>query len=552
MKQYIITAILALCLVSCNRHSGHWETLMQVESFIEEKPDSALSVLQDIDVDGLSGKEEKAKHALLLSMALDKNVIDKTDFEVLQPAIDYYEDNGSATDKLRTYYYQGRVYQNQGKNALAIESFLNALDKGEESDDILTKARTYFAQGTIYYSLIEWDNFIETNKSAATYFQEAEAYNSYANCLIRIINGYTLKDDPDNAMLYIDECKRMLGVVSMNRLADYYSSYLTYLIKYGSSKEIDTLIDEYNDVVPAAKIDWLTISNAYLELERYDDALYAIGQYKKNPNANQEKKYKVLTSEIYKNLGRYEEALDAYEKYMVVSDSATYAIMRQDTRFVEERHNLELQKAKEADAKNRLIIIVLACVIVVLLLIIAVYLIRKRLKETKMVNARLESEKAHYEQMYNEVLVERNALNEMLANSTIKNEAAEIIRKRLGVLNTIIVSHLSEKGTDIKRANEELERLIADSNDFIKSTRLTLEENYPHFFAFLKEKGLEDFEIDFCCLYAIGLKGKEVKTYTNLSRHYKDSSEVRQKLGLVESDTNLSNFLQRLLKNEHG
>ena len=552
MRQYISIIILALFLVACDRHSCHWETLMQVESFIEEKPDSALSVLQDIDVDGLSGKEEKAKHALLLSMALDKNVIDKTDFEVLQPAIDYYEDNGSATDKLRTYYYQGRVYQNQGKNALAIESFLNALDKGEESDDILTKARTYFAQGTIYYSLIEWDNFIETNKSAATYFQEAEAHNSYANCLIRIINGYTLKDDPNNAMLYIDECKRMLGVVSMNRLADYYSSYLTYLIEYGSSQEIDTLIDEYNDVVPAAKIDWLTISNAYLELERYDDALYAIGQYKKNPNANQEKKYKALTSEIYKNLGRYEEALDAYEKYMVVSDSATYAIMRQDTRFVEERHNLELQKAKEADAKNRLIIIVLACVIVVLLLIIAIYLIRKRLKETKMVNARLESEKAHYEQMYNEVLVERNALNEMLANSTIKNEAAEIVRKRLGVLNTIIVSHLSEKGTDIKRANEELERLIADRNDFIKSTRLTLEENYPHFFAFLKEKGLEDFEIDFCCLYAIGMKGKEIKTYTNLSRHYKDSSEVRQKLGLVESDTNLSNFLQRLLKNEYG
>jgi hypothetical protein len=46
------------------------------------------------------------------------------------------------------------------------------------------------------------------------------------------------------------------------------------------------------------------------------------------------------------------------------------------------------------------------------------------------------------------------------------------------------------------------------------------------------------------------MKGKEVKAYTNLSRHYKDSSEVRQKLGLVESDTNLSNFLQKLLKNE--
>ena len=48
---------------------------MQVESFIEERPDSALTVLQGMDKEALSGKEEEAKHALLLSMALDKNVI---------------------------------------------------------------------------------------------------------------------------------------------------------------------------------------------------------------------------------------------------------------------------------------------------------------------------------------------------------------------------------------------------------------------------------------------------------------------------------------------
>ena len=151
--------------------------------------------------------------------------------------------------------------------------------------------------------------------------------------------------------------------------------------------------------------------------------------------------------------------------------------------------------------------------------------------------------------MYNDVLSERDTLNEMLANSTMKEETMAVIRKRLEVLNSIVVSHLSDRNSDIRRANEQLQNLVADREDFIKSTRLTLEENYPDFFTFLQDKGLEDFEIDFCCLYAIGMKGKEVKAYTNLSRHYKDSSEVRQKLGLVESDTNLSNFLQILLKN---
>ena len=99
----LFTLFALLTFVSCNRHSEHWETITAMEHIIEERPDSVLNVLQAIDTDELVGDEEPAKHALLLSMALDKNYIDKTDFEVLQPAIDYYEDNGSATDKLRTY-----------------------------------------------------------------------------------------------------------------------------------------------------------------------------------------------------------------------------------------------------------------------------------------------------------------------------------------------------------------------------------------------------------------------------------------------------------------
>ena len=550
MKQYIIVIIFALCLASCCQHSKHWETLTQVESYIEERPDSALNVLQGLDKDELSGMDEKAKYSLLLSMALDKNFIDKTDLEVLQPAIDYYEDYGSATDKLRTRFYQGRIYQNAGNDALAMESFVNAISEGEESDDILTKARIYFNRGSIYYSLYEWDSFIETNKTAASYFKQTERHHSYVHCLILIVNGYTLKNEPENALPYIDECNQLREAMSFPLLRDFYSSYITYLEDCGTDAEIKDVIKEYLNTIPVENIDWLTLANAYIKLGQYEDALQAIEQYKYSANPSEEIKYKALKSEIYERLGRYEESLRAYKEYMVVSDSTTWAVMQQDTKFVEERHNLEMAKAKETEAKNRLTIIVLACVIALMSSLYIINFIRKRLKETKQKNIQLEDEKAHFEKMYLEVLSERNALNDMISNSTVKDETMEIIKKRLGVLNTIIVSHLSEKGTDVKRANEELEKLIADRNDFIKSTRLTLEENYPHFFAYLHDKGLEEFEIDFCCLYAIGLKGKEIKTYTNLSRHYKDSSEVRQKLGLVESDTNLSNFLQKLLKNE--
>ena len=550
MKRYIYIIILALSFTACRSHSEHWTTITSMEEIIESRPDSVLNVLQAIDTKDLNGNEERAKYALLLSMALDKNYIDKTNFEVLQPAIDYYEDNGTATDKLRTRFYQGRIYQNAGNDAAALEFFVKAISEGSESDDILTKARIYFNRGSIYYSLYEWDSFIETKKTAASYFKQAGRHHSYVHCLILIVNGYTLTNEFENALPYIDECKQLREIMSFPLLLGFYSSYITYLEDCGTDAELKDAVDEYLNTIPAENIDWLSLANAYQKLGLYEEALQAIEQYKNSTKASEEIKYKALKSEIYENLGRYEESLRAYKEYMIVSDSTTWAIMQQDTKFVEERHNLEMAKAKETEAKNKRTIAVLACVIALMGSLLIILIIRKQLRQSRVRNRQLESEKAHYENMYLEVLSERNALNEMVANSAIREETMEIIKKRLGVLNTIIISHLSEKGTDVKRANDELEKLIANRNDFIQSTRLTLEENYPHFFAYLHEKGLEEYEIDFCCLYAIGMKGKEIKTYTNLSRHYKDSSEVRQKLGLVESDTNLSNFLQKLLKNE--
>lgn len=552
MKQYIITIILALCLGSCGQHSKHWETLTQVESFIEERPDSALAVLQGIEIGDLSSKEEKAKHALLLSMALYNNFIEKTDFDVLQPAIDYYEKDGNTTERMRTLFYHGRIYQNNRNDEEAMTYFLNALTIGKESDDILTKARIYIAQGKIYFLLEEWDKYCDVNLRASELFQNLGLQDRYFSCLVRALNGFTLNGEKTEAEKCIQKCKQELTNVNLSRVGDFYETYLTYLVHEKLDRKILEVIEEYCSIIPEDNWDYSCLANAYVQLQEYKKALQIINQEAELNDIVARTRYYAILSIIYENLAEYKNALEYYKKFDSVKSDRIYTAFQQETQFSEERHALEMQKAKETDTKNKLIIIVLVCIIALMASLYILNFIRKRLKETKRKNIQLESEKAHYEKMYLEVLSERNALNDMISNSTVKDETKEVIKKRLGVLNTIIVSHLSEKGTNIKRANDELERLIADRNGFIKSTRLTLEENYPHFFAYLHDKGLEEFEIDFCCLYAIGLKGKEIKTYTNLSRHYKDSSEVRQKLGLVESDTNLSNFLQKLLNNQQG
>ena len=548
MKQLLTILLLGLCLVACNRHSEHWKTITDMERIIEERPDSVLNVLQAIDMDKLVGDEEPAKHALLLSMALDKNYIDKTSFEVLQPAIDYYEDNGSATDKLRTYYYQGRIYQNAGNDAMAMEAFVKALSKGSQSNDILTKARTHFAQSNIYYDLYDFDNFIATNKSAAAYFKQAEDYNGYADCFNRIINGYTLKDEPEKALPYIDECKQMLDGLSIPTLTDFYSSYITYLKNYGTEQEIDEIINQYTNSVPSSNVDWLTIANAYYVIHRYNEALSILSQYDTEGNEYKEKKYLVILYEVYRGLGDYKNTLETFEEYVDLFTNNILVKMQQDTKFVEERHALEMAKAKETEAKNKRTIAVLACVVALIGSLLVIMIIRRRLQISHAKNKELEVEKQKYEQLYADAIAERDALTKMVEDSSVKAETKAVIKARLDVLNKVIISQITGTTSANKKAYEELELLLADNETFIESTRLTIEGNNPEFITALKSRGLTDEEINICCLYAIGLKGKDIKAYTSQPRHYNQSADIRHKLGLTESDTNLSIFIRDMLE----
>ena len=548
MKRLLTILLLGLCLVSCNRHSEHWATITAMERIIEERPDSVLNVLQTIDTDELVGDEERAKHALLLSMSLDKNYIDKTDFEVLQPAIDYYEDNGSATDKLRTYYYQGRIYQNQGNDAAAMECFVNAIYNGKESNDILTKARTYFAQSHIYYSLYEWDNFIEANKNSALLFKESGMINSYANCLNRIINGYTLKEEPNSAWPYIYECKTLLQDMSINRLTEFYASYLTYLTNFGTEQEMNEILQEYISAVPSSMIDRLTIANAYLKMNNYNEALSVLSEYDTSSDVAKERKYLSIISDIYQGLEDHKRALESYKKYIILADSIDSAIYTQDTKFVEERHALEMAKAKETEAKNKRTIAVLACVVALIGSLLVIMIIRRRLQVSHAKNRELEVEKQKYEQLYADAIAERDALTKMVEDSSVREETKAVIKARLDVLNKVIISQITGTTSANKKAYEELELLLADKETFIESTRLTIEGNNPEFITALKRRGLTDEEINICCLYAIGLKGKDIKAYTSQPRHYNQSADIRHKLGLTESDTNLSIFIRDMLE----
>lgn len=134
----IFSLLLASFLLASCACRNSAVTLNNVETYIQERPDSALATIRAIDTNTLTTPKLRAHYALLFAMALDKNWIDTIDVEVVMPAVDYYDRHPSNNRRAKSWYYLGRIQENRGDFTPANISFLKAEKWADEkSDDTL-------------------------------------------------------------------------------------------------------------------------------------------------------------------------------------------------------------------------------------------------------------------------------------------------------------------------------------------------------------------------------------------------------------------------------
>ena len=186
----LVTVVVTSIIVSCSGNPAVDRQLAVVENMMAERPDSALSVLNGIDSELVTSEAEKARYALLMSQALDKNYIDTTTFDVLQPAIDYYinKDKGTPDEKLRTLYYQGIIFLNRSELDMSMQSFLKANDLNNYTDTLIY-AHLLVAQGNLYNQSWLIDDYIQHNIVASALYHKLGKENFRQSCLLRALDG---------------------------------------------------------------------------------------------------------------------------------------------------------------------------------------------------------------------------------------------------------------------------------------------------------------------------------------------------------------------------
>lgn len=578
---YVLVMVLFTGIIfSCTENSDLGKQCASAESLMNNHPDSALAVLRKINRSSLSSDKMKAKYALLMSQALDKNYIDTTSFDILQPAIDYYLRKGTADEKLRTYYYQGRIYQNRENNDSAMQSFMRGREYCGIASDTMTMANLMVAQATILYSTYKFKDYICINLDAAKLYKAIGRTDYEMSCLANALDGSIITNDKQlaDSILSVVELRARKNEELRSSISPY---ILSYAVNFGNDQEVVDIIHHYDSIQVMDDIIKVDLAEAYCKIGDSYNAMRVINSIPSTSEHKTSLKYLALKPNVLELNGDFKGALEAYREFSITLSSMHQDIFSHDLLFAKERHEMEKSTLLKIQGRDRIIWLSL-CLTFVLLIIVGYIYYRYRLRKAKGLLDEQENQRLQLEQenlkRENENLELRNhqaelecerqslaAENLRLKIEQLEDESAslkeilnkrkdlakpieEAIKIRIEMLNGLLAAQITDNNAYAKSYGDWRDKLIQDKDEFMNTTRLAFKASHPRFIDYLEDHGLTESEINYVCLYAIGLRGKEAGEYMQLKRHYNISSEIRSKLGLSEHNTNIGIYVRHLMK----
>ena len=545
----------AVVLLSCSKADLETErTLEDVASFIEERPDSALTILDTMDSFSLTTSALKARHSLLLAMARDKNYIDDTTDSIIAPAVSWYRRHGSADEKLLMNYYRGRIAMNVGDYETAMRWFADGSRFSEKARNKVWSGRLCNAKFQVYQHLFDSSSAIDAALRSADYYAAAGELSRYYDAINNVACVYEQLLDTANALHYLGILRDNWDELDESQHSCYYAGMLSI------SSDKKPVLEQYLcDVNDEQVIYWVIVAKSYFEIGSYEQASRALKMAEKYVGT-QGLDYKWVNALVHEATGEYRSAAKSYREFIGANGNNNIDIFESDTKFVEER----IATNRTINHQLYIILIIVLSLMVSFLFGILLWVRHSSLKkihkmsekahkaETELLekeNRRLEEEriravreKEEYERMYNEAVSRIELLERIKKEPRLGKGVRDVVDKYLSVLNKFIAAHVSK--TFDKDAKAELAALMGEQKDFLKSIGLAFSLSHPNFIGYLNKCRLNDWEKGCCCMFCIGLNNSEIADYLKRPSFKNDLTTIRGKLK-VERRTNIGIFLQK-------
>lgn len=534
MKNVLTVSILISVLTFCGRNQAVDESLDRAESCMSASPDSALAILESIDSIHFDSRSQNARYALLKSIALDKNYIDRTDDSLVNIAVSYYRHRRNAPYKFKSYYYQARIYQNAGLMDKAMESLVCAEHINSNKIDDENRARLYFLKAQLFSSQFDMDYANESLSKAAELYKSAGKRNNYITAILCRANNLIIQDRDDE----FNECMSIVSKedsLSIRNEISYNELKILYSLRNDIGRDsLYVLVEHYRQCVnDSLNSPGTLLAQVYFRLGKYDSAIDALVNHRNFHDVSSDESYYLLLSNTYAKKKDYYSAYMNLIEYSTISDSLDMAKIKYEIKSICEKYD------EKINAQKQKTILILAIIVIALCFVWAVFVIHKRRKE-------IITLKSKYDDLSNEYISLQKIKEEY---SVYKNccdtidEITEILNCRIKALGSFLSKDIPDS---LSKVADKLDALVKDKTSVTESIGMLYAIYHPNFVLRLEGFGLTASEIGYCCLLLLGFKTSELSAIVDKSNTYNISSRLRLKIKLDSSVPRLSIWLKQL------
>ena len=480
MKEKVIFLLLIIMLLASCAGNRKYDDLMQrADSIMNVNDDSAKVAIRMLD--GVKSQlpeftqAQKMRYELLRHKAMNKACITFTSDSVMKEVVDYYEDHGSANQRMLANYVLGCVYRDMHEVPLALEYYNKATEQADTTAadcDYGTLYRVYSQMGFLFSKQYLPYQLLDA-------FDKAEKYAYLAKDTLNAIINYQNKGDA------YDYLGKKDSVVAINlrsanmfkRIGDNYNAAIalgcnySYYIEKQDSVNAKKAFEAYfstgyegNSNYGDAKAFLLCEKGTYyMFVSRLDSAFSCLNQSLKlsKSYSNKAAATKVL-AQYYARVNKPVLAMKYALKSSEYNDSDLLAVRESQLQQIQAMYNYgrnqEIARKAELKAERitMLVYVLIAGGVVIFLLLTYLYL--KQLKKKK-----------------EKILVTKHLYDDSLLKLRQKQEELELLRI---VNDRKIADVIKEKEQTINKLEDDLKDIRDKySNSSLSDVDILLKES---------------------------------------------------------------------------
>ena len=572
----IIFSLFIFFLASCKNEAREKQIIQRAEAWFNRAPDSVLHILDSIPLPEEMSPSLATQWSMLYARSADRVGKEMPYVSQLQIAFNYYKNKKQLPEAAEAGLYLGRSYVMDKEYAHAMQTYTDALEIALDIKDYNRAGYICSYMGDLYR--IDEDHVMAANKyeEGNYYFFNANNQKSYAFGLVNEAFCYAVENDPQTALSLLQKADTVATSLNYPEVMSYVYNGLgnvyLYLKEYNVAESyiLKGIQMDSTDLAPY----YVSLAGIYLCKKDYRKAEHYLNKAQrptKNRYTPAAINYKYY--ELKKEEGKYQQALQHLEHYMLVEDSIDKISQNINILDIERKYNhVQIQdenKKLKIDKQNHYILLSISFSICTLLFIIYLLMltrknkhIQKQQKTINQLNKNIYKVSTELQQKNKDLLQQFNKMNESkqllqlqgrLEDESIKyqklKETIEVLNKNLIVLkkDRILLSSVAKKLRKMSQTVKPNPTQPLISDRYWHTIEEQVTEVYPALETQMDTFELTNAERHFCYLTLFQLDTTALSVLLNIIPESvnKQRLRVRQKFDLVGKSIDLYQYLSK-------